>query len=747
MKLNKAAVSSCLGLVLVFMQMPYGGSNPTSPEGLAEGGYAEQVDYGDPSSYIPGQIIVSYVEDADLDGLDAISDDITRLCDESDNIEIATIDLVDGVAVDEAISMALSEPGVIAAQPDYLYSCLEMPDDPDLSLNPTGWWWLDTVRAYDAWDEARVNGAITVAVLDSGVDVYHEDLQANLDLTHAWDANRGQLLLTSISEDNDDLCGEFSPSAHGTHVAGVIAAEANNGRGGIGISYNATILPIRVYDSDMLSSTSVIIRAYSYLIGLRTSHQIPGLRVINMSFGTAYNPLYPDQALHNKIIEATDVGILSVAAAGNGNRTDTIYPSDWPEVLSVISTTSNDTRSPTSDYGPNKDICAPGTGIRGAYWAKAYPSEHTGYTQKSGTSAASAVVAGITALIWSVDPEMTVATVRRVVIESADTLGPNSDGLDGYGRVNAHRAVLQAIGMREAPVFEPLDGFYTISYGTNRSMAMDVRGASTANMAAITVWTGIKTVAQVFQLIYDKSDGCYVIINPYSGKVVDVPGGNAYQGADIWQWQPNGLDCQKWRLLENPDGSYRIVTKLNAELCLDVPGGLQTPGLQIRLWGFNNTVAQRFWLSDRLEKRVTPGVYSIALAAAPYMVVDVLGESVLDRANVNLWSSIGNNAQRFRISFDPRYGMYQMINIGSNRAVDVCGIGYASGTNVWQWSQNGLLSQRWYIEPAMNGSVMIYAAHSGMALDAVGGQTANGTNIWVYTPNGSGAQRWLLKSA
>lgn len=91
--------------------------------------------------------------------------------------------------------------------------------------------------------------------------------------------------------------------------------------------------------------------------------------------------------------------------------------------------------------------------------------------------------------------------------------------------------------------------------------------------------------------------------------------------------------------------------------------------------------------------------------------------------------------------------MYQMINIGSNRAVDVCGIGYASGTNVWQWSQNGLLSQRWYIEPAMNGSVMIYAAHSGMALDAVGGQTANGTNIWVYTPNGSGAQRWLLKSA
>jgi hypothetical protein len=87
--------------------------------------------------------------------------------------------------------------------------------------------------------------------------------------------------------------------------------------------------------------------------------------------------------------------------------------------------------------------------------------------------------------------------------------------------------------------------------------------------------------------------------------------------------------------------------------------------------------------------------------------------------------------------------MYRIINVGSNKAVDVAGAGLTPCTNVWQHVQNNTLAQRWYFE-MVDGNCRIYASHSGMALDVQGAGTSNGTNIWTFTPNGTPAQNWQL---
>lgn len=315
-------------------------------------------------------------------------------------------------------------------------------DDPDASRQ----WGLESIDAYGAWALAKAERSVTVAVVDSGCDVTHEDLAANVVATRNAVAQvageTDEALLTDVTD-------EFSNS-HGTHVCGIIAAEANNGVGGAGASYNAGILPIKIFEGNE-ASTATIVAAYEYVLQQARAYNI---RVVNMSLGAEWGELEEnDEALLAEIAKAHDTGIVTVAAAGNAGISETgvpysEYPGDDENVVSVMalrkSSASADgvARLSSSNYNlegeSSKNICAPGSSIYST-------SKGNAYSTLSGTSMAAPFVSGVLALEFAANGALTAEEATEVLYEGARDLGEEGfDEATGYGEVDA-RAAVQAV--------------------------------------------------------------------------------------------------------------------------------------------------------------------------------------------------------------------------------------------------------------------------------------------------------------
>ena len=286
---------------------------------------------------------------------------------------------------------------------------------------------LRQINVEGAWsyNDTRTEGRVAVAVLDTGVDIDHEDLKNNIRADLAMDFRDGEKL--ARGEPLDD---------HGTHVAGIISAEANNGIGVVGVSYNAQIIPINVFHptgTDPKTYISDQTLAIRYVTELRKT-VCPELRVINMSLGGHTD----DRCRHRAIQKAWEAGILCVAAAGNNGGDVTVYPADHEECISVIALDEDGLkRRPTSNYGPPKDISAPGEKI---------PSTTLGsaYKQYSGTSMAAPMVSGAAALLFAKDDTLTIDEVKEALYATADNLSQDSAERSdefGYGRLNVGAAI------------------------------------------------------------------------------------------------------------------------------------------------------------------------------------------------------------------------------------------------------------------------------------------------------------------
>lgn len=396
------------------------------------------------------------------------------------------VDVPAGMSVGQAVAAAEADIRVAHAQPIYRYRPLDahdmvaypygvdaqdatlgrnaiagtaspaaMPNDPALQnleneQDTANQWWIPAVNAPAAWETVHGDdNDVAVAVLDTGVNFDHPDLKANLLTEYAYDAYLDQPLTESPASEE---------MAHGSHVAGIVAAEANNGVGIAGVSYNAKVLPICVfhlaYDEaygygKALCDDADLIRAYDYLLGDsdgdgKTVAEETHTRVVNMSLGgyIADDPSYEyDYAFEAKIEQAEAAGILTVAAGGNGDgygnpRSDPSYPCDYESVMAVIALQDETTRTTWSDYSDAKDISAPGQNIYSTwYYGNAYHAS-------DGTSMASPIVAGCAALLWAYDPSLSVADVKEALYSTADDLGAEGrDPLYGWGRVNIGAAV------------------------------------------------------------------------------------------------------------------------------------------------------------------------------------------------------------------------------------------------------------------------------------------------------------------
>ncbi|MBM4446915.1 MAG: peptidase S8 [Chloroflexi bacterium] len=228
-------------------------------------------------------------------------------------------------------------------------------------------WAIPKIMAPQAWEIASGEASIVIAILDTGIDKEYEGLAGKV---------IAEVNFTD-SPTTKDIYG------HGTHIAGIIAAAANNGVGVTGVAYNCRLMNVKVADDQGRFYGSAAAKGITWAV----EH---GAKVINMSLVSTE----PSPGLEKAIDYAWSQGAVVVAAAGNFVGTKVVYPAYYSNSIAVAATDSNDTVASWSSRGNWVDVAAPGVGIYSTL-----PGNR--YDNKSGTSMAAAHVSGLTGLLFA----------------------------------------------------------------------------------------------------------------------------------------------------------------------------------------------------------------------------------------------------------------------------------------------------------------------------------------------------------
>lgn len=390
------------------------------------------------ADYMPGELIVRFKPGAALDARDGrVASGIQSLDALNERFDIKSAEklpsgsyvLKSGTAVDVPYAASLYEKdqNVVFAEPNALRQLYSVPNDPWFSQQ----WAHDLTQATAAWNKTTGSSNVVVALIDSGVDLDHPDLAANIwtnsgetpgngrdddhngfvDDVHGWDF---------INNDNDPDDDMF----HGTHCAGIIAGVGNNEIGVTGVTWHSKIMVLKAGTAYGSLPMSAIIDALYYAVD-------NGADIVSMSFGGSA----PTDEEYDAIQYAHSKGLLLVAAAGNNANSNPTYPASFPEVIAVSATDAADNPAFFTSYGNWVDVSAPGLSLLSTFL-------NGTYAPCSGTSMACPYVAGLSALIWSEFPHLSRDGVRSQLQNTTDDLGtPGFDSYYGWGRVNAKWAV------------------------------------------------------------------------------------------------------------------------------------------------------------------------------------------------------------------------------------------------------------------------------------------------------------------
>ncbi|MDZ7269119.1 MAG: S8 family serine peptidase [candidate division KSB1 bacterium] len=378
-----------------------------------------------------------------------------------------------GKEVNALVEELQSRPGVVYAEPNYLYYASEIPNDPQFGqlwgLHNTGQngGTADAdIDAVEAWEVQKGSAEVLVAVIDTGVDYRHPDLSANMWTNPGedpWADPNDPRSGNGIDDDNngyiDDWRGwdfvnrdndPFDDNLHGTHVAGTIGAVGNNGAGVVGVNWNVRIMPLKFLGSGGSGSLSDAVEAITYAARF-------GAHVMNNSWGGGGR----SQALEDAIKFANQQGALFVAAAGNDGKDNDVtpnYPSNY-EVDNVLAVAAIDNKgnlavfgsggggggicgcvgnvlpTPGSNFGRNSvDLAAPGKEILST-------APNNSYQSLSGTSMATPHVSGIAALVLAQFPGLTNLQLKQHLMNSVDVQTSLQGKMVTGGILNAFKAV------------------------------------------------------------------------------------------------------------------------------------------------------------------------------------------------------------------------------------------------------------------------------------------------------------------
>ena len=406
-----------------------GGSGGSKAEDVQQQSAAEMLKGRD---YARDQLIVTFDDGISNSGIKSVVNKKDASCETIAKVaggnKAAQVDISEDDSMKQAIVKFQSDSRVKSVQPNYRYETETADPYLDTGAGLNYQYQLKDTNAEAAWTdlEAGNHGRTLVAVIDTGVDVGHEDLQANMKTEKAGTYIRtldGKRV--EAADDSDETDG------HGTHVTGIIGATYNNGKGGSGIAsgHNNDLVQVMTVGT---SSDGVSMYTFDLVNAIEYSVE-KGAGVINMSLGGAGR----DRVLEAAVKKAYDSGVVIVAASGNDGVDAYSDPSDMKEVISVNASNSSDQAVYWSDYGMPKDITAPGNNILSSLPGSTYGL-------MSGTSMASPVVAGIAALIRDAAPNLTPAQVYNIICATTKQNGSFDSKATAYGIIDAAAAVKAA---------------------------------------------------------------------------------------------------------------------------------------------------------------------------------------------------------------------------------------------------------------------------------------------------------------
>ena len=450
-------------------------------------------------------------------------------------------------------------------------------------------WGLQKIGAAANWASLPATG-VGVAVIDTGIQRDHEDLVENIDLAKC------------INFASSDLSDFDDRNGHGTHVAGIIAAKANNSRGSAGVAPNARIIAINVFGNSDGASELNIAQAIKYAADL------PNVRVINMSLG---GPGMISRVTAAAIDYAAFRDKLVVVAAGN-SQDDTTYfsPAHYERCFTVGATTQNDSRAYFSNYGLPVDIAAPGDEIYSCYFGGS-----SSYRSISGTSMAAPFVSGLAAAMFSVRPDLSADEARRIIQNTADVI--STDRPLGSGRINMTRAMaaLQTMTVQNPPMLAisgpsdlPAEGYadftvvaadrddVRVSFNWSSSGGSDPVVKFTADMRSTVTWTAPETGGQYVLtcsvtdsrgIVTTETHNVYVIPKPVAIELVEPLSGPAGTIVTISGYD-FGESIGTSRVRFNGVDATEIISWKRTQIQVKVPAGAVSGQLRVVIGQFQS---------------------------------------------------------------------------------------------------------------------------------------------------------------
>ena len=403
----------------------------------------------------PPELLVKFKPGVSQEAIEALT---ARLNDRvEDRIENAegweAIDDLDNADVSATVSAYLQLPEVEFAEPNFEINIPDAVDNPLTPVLPRDPRFMDQwalansgqrggkqgadISAGLAWAKTTGNKDLVVAVLDTGVDYTHEDLVENMWIRPATLPPYHDDQLGTIDDVNgfnaiDNASDPMDDNGHGTHCAGIIGAEGENDKGIAGVNWTVKIMPLKFMNAGGSGTTKDAIEAINYVIARKKAGV--NVRIISASWGSTQK----SRALGEVIRKAYENDILFVAAAGNSStNNDRLphYPSSYDNVISVAALDRNDQLATFSNFGAKSvAIAAPGVDILSTWLGDEYE-------EKSGTSMATPVVAGVAALVLAEHPEMTVEQLRKKLVASTDPIVALKGKTVSGGRINAAKAI------------------------------------------------------------------------------------------------------------------------------------------------------------------------------------------------------------------------------------------------------------------------------------------------------------------
>lgn len=437
------------------------------------------------------------------------------------------------IAIEDVINEFLRLEEVVYAEPSYIYRTSYIPNDPD-TLNSKNYY-QKIIKAYEAWNVNKGDTNVVIGIIDTGGDLDHPDLAANVKYNYADP-------IDGIDNDNDGYIDNFKgwdfiganvnsvtpdgdPSVkpggndHGVHVGGDASAVADNGVGIAGVGFKSKLLFVKCTPDAFDNGVYTGYEGIAYAADM-------GAQIINCSWGGTGGG-----QLGQEVIDyAVSKGSLVVAAAGNNGSQLSHYPSAYNGVMAVASSTSADRKSNFSNYGYWVDISAPGSGI----YSTTYNDSYDTY---DGTSMASPIAAGAAALVKAQFPNYTPLQVLEQLRVTADDINSLNNAFRdkiGKGRLNVYRALTEsspAVRAKQISLFDNNSGAFlpndtisvTLELLNYLSATSNLQVALSSTSSAITIVNGTQAAGAINTLESKLVSNFKIYIKPTVTENLKVP--------------------------------------------------------------------------------------------------------------------------------------------------------------------------------------------------------------------------------